>query len=626
MFIQFHRGVCCRLRFFALVQVFCFGTGAVGLVCARPVFVAVLVVSLALAVIFAGRFRGESGQSVNDIEPVRRPTRIITLVFKVLFFSLILWYLWLYARLWQLAYLRPPYDWDGLYYHLPAIQGWVAHGRICWLDNLPDLPFCNGYAMGVEAFTFFMHQVLGHSRLVNACNLWYWPLGFLALVEIAQRIGVRGYWRWITGALFMGSPLLISLSVTCYIDAGVFCTVLAAIASALIVACDERGRTWPALLLFGLSLGLMVGAKGTGVVGAVAIMMITLLARIKSDGVGTLPAWLKRMSLAGLVVVAVGGYWYIRNLIHTGNPIFPIRLEIGALTLCDGYDPVLMLAGNMPEYLQEKPALLRPLFAWLDAAYPTDGKGPVGNLGYIWVAGGLPAAMYLCLRQLLRRQREIAGKNLLTPLILLVCIVVLLFILSPARWWSRMTLCLHALGLPCLVLVLQQSVRNIGRRIWPVGITLLIAGVAGLGVWESNQVLVKESQAGREVTPTGVSYVSSRDFYFDGMSEVPGIEHFFAATKIARTTWAFNGVFLGGILSLPLDAREIIYIKRELDEAAIQELYERGVQWVAWDCYNQWAPPDKQHEEVPPILREIALEELVYETPWKCDLRFLRLQ
>jgi len=84
--------------------------------------------------------------------------------------------------------------------------------------------------MGIEVFTFFMHKILGHSRLVNAGNLWYWPLGFLGLVEIARHIGVRGYWRWLTGTLFLGSPLLISLSVSCYIDAAFLCTMLAAIA------------------------------------------------------------------------------------------------------------------------------------------------------------------------------------------------------------------------------------------------------------------------------------------------------------------------------------------------------------------------------------------------------------
>jgi len=83
---------------------------------------------------------------------------------------------------------------------------------------------------------------------------------------------------------------------------------------------------------------------------------------------------------------------------------------------------------------------------------------------------------------------------------------------------------------------------------------------------------------------------------------------------------------MGGLLSMPLNARKIYAFDRNPDQATIQNLLELGTEWIVWDCYNQWAPVDEKYEEVPKIIQDITLEELVFQTPWECDFRFLRLR
>ena len=166
----------------------------------------------------------------------------------------------------MLAFHRPSYDWDGLYYHLPALNDWVVRGRVAWIDGSPDVPFVN-YPMAVEAHAFLMHQVFRASSLVDALNLWYWPLAFTSVVVLAEGLGVRGPWRWLAGALLAGAPVFVSQSVTSYVDPGFGAAVMAALAAShLLVFSGRRGGGASLALLWGAGLGLVLGAKGSGVV------------------------------------------------------------------------------------------------------------------------------------------------------------------------------------------------------------------------------------------------------------------------------------------------------------------------------------------------------------------------
>jgi hypothetical protein len=577
------------VAFAALVQIACVASAALAIPFDRPRAIVAVALAVVASILFGARFLEPNAKAVSPSSAGAR----------VLAGAAVLWAASLWGRLWILAYHRPPYDWDGLYYHIPAIHEWVARGHIEFLDGFPDLPFVN-YPMAVEANTFLMYEAHRSSRLVDASNLWYWPMAFFAVVVVADRLGVRGAWPWLAGALLAGAPLLVGQSVSCYVDAGFAASVMAGIAASTLFVFPGRegaSRLWLGVL-WGASLGLVLGAKGTGVVLAPVVVLAVL-------GVVSVREAPRREALrawgAGLVVaLAVGGYWYVRNAYNTGNPLYPIQLKLGARVLRPGYDPSDLTRAQLPDWLAQVPAPLRVPFAWLQRDAPIQGYDPIGGLGYLWPVAELPAVIVLLALGLRRGSDPGRGR-----LFFVAGVCFLLLAVQPAPWWARFTLWLHVLGLPFLALGLARV--SAGRTLSRRALALAVAGlVVALAVWESERALSLETARGRASGVEGThesGYLSTLEMLFPGMAEAEGFDRLLNAAKIARSSWGRLGVLLGGALAMPLEKRQIEYLAEPTPEE-IARLRSAGVRWVIWDVLGAG--------EVPRALRDLALEEHVY--------------
>ena len=605
--------------FLALIQVFTLFVGVVRIGFSQPLAVAAAAVSVAAALLFATRFRDANHL---DGAPARRTNRrssdwavrVLGAVVKALAVVAIAWAAWVWLQLWRLASLRPPYDWDGLYYHLPAIHEWVTAGRVSWIGHMPDIPFVN-FPMGVEVTSFFVHHLLQTSRWVNAGNLSYWPLAFVALVVVARRMGVRGVWSWAAGALIVGAPVFVCQSVSCYIDPGFAATVMACIAASCVFVFDakeNRSGWWDASLL-GLTAGLTLGSKGTGLPFAIVVVSVSAL--------GALWVWgskrrllVSRLCVVVAVSLLVGGYWYTRNAILTGNPIYPIQLKVGEKVLIEGWDHVQFNEANLPPWLERYPGPTRMLVSWLQFDRPISGYAPVGGMGYVWLAGAVPAVLLLWLLSIGRRYpgpvRQFAFVTIL---------VLCLLAVQPATWWARFTVWLHALGLPSIALVIYAAAS--ARRVWwRVLAVVVAAGVVVTVVWESGTTLALEWADGRtgEVTSArNATFETSGEYMFPGMADATGFKQFFEAGKIARSPWERYGTLLGGVLAMPLDKREIVVLPMYPTESDIQALGPRGVEWIIWDVLAAGEPPD--------VIRDASTESYQYHPSDDVDFRILRL-
>src|SRR5690606_722083 len=99
------------------------------------------------------------------------------------------------------------------------------------------------------------------------------------------------------------------------------------------------------LALAGIALGIAFGTKLYGFT-AVPILLVgwagaRLLAR---EGWRT--ALLQALAVAGLVAL-FGGIWVVRNAVETGNPAFPVHVEVAGVTIFDAPpDPLRPLIGS----------------------------------------------------------------------------------------------------------------------------------------------------------------------------------------------------------------------------------------------------------------------------------------
>ncbi len=87
-----------------------------------------------------------------------------------------------------------------------------------------------------------------------------------------------------------------------------------------------------------LAFGLFVGTKFVAVPlsAPLAAAALALAWRHRAALVGSIRATAVHGAAFAAIIVASGGFWYLRNLIVAGNPIYPLALNIGGLALLPG--------------------------------------------------------------------------------------------------------------------------------------------------------------------------------------------------------------------------------------------------------------------------------------------------
>lgn len=207
-------------------------------------------------------------------------------------------------------------DWDSLAYHLAVPKLWLNAGHIYFIPSLHQSNFPDSIdALYVWGLTW------GGQQGAKAFSLAILVFGLAAIFGLARaRYGEKTAW-W--SALAFGTiPLVVWESGTAYIDVanGLF-SGLGILFAASYVA-DRKSRD---LWLCAATLGFAVGSKYTGlqtvfVVGVCLTIAGFLCPPKNVDG-------LKGAVLVGLVAVAIASPWYVKNVVNTGNPVYPFFSE-----------------------------------------------------------------------------------------------------------------------------------------------------------------------------------------------------------------------------------------------------------------------------------------------------------
>jgi hypothetical protein len=563
------------------------GLSALGWQCTRPRLLALLLAVVGLAVVVAWKLPSPRLE-------YRRDARVVWWLAAL---SLVAWVVQ-FVRVFHLVLERPVYDWDGLYYHLPAIHGWVQAGRIHWLSGLADIPFANGYSMGAETLGFAVATLTGHGRFVDGSTLFFWPVGLFAVVVFARQVGASPAWSWFAGGCTAQIPSLVALSTTLYVDAAFGIAAWCAVAASVRwFGLQSRSTAWDALLL-GSAMGLAATTKGMGwVLGAVlGVFLLWLWFRSRVSA----PRAILQVTIVFAAVFAVAGYWPLRNTLHTSNPIHPLELRIGEKLLDEGYSPRLMVQQDLPEGWRKWPPPLRPLKSWISFDAPRHGHNAVGGLGILWLALGLPAWVWLSLRRTPSTWPRWLGVFALT-----------LLVLQPGAWWSRFTLWLPGLGLVAAALAFSILAGRRWGRVWVAVAALVFVGA----VFESAAALRWEERQGRD--PNSDAYVSSFDYYFPHFTDRDFAAAFLVAPRIARSPWSRMGTLFGGALCHPLSTREIFATGSAPDSTDIERLRHDGVSWIVWDVI--------ENGEASPALEAAAADTFRYRVGPSTDFQFLRL-
>ncbi len=207
--------------------------------------------------------------------------------------------------------LAPPAAMDATVYHLRAPREIMRAGFWAPMDDV------HAYQPLYVEMLFGEGLVIGGGPLAA---LVHWALGVgatAAAAAWARRLGGRAVWA---AVLFAGTGLYVWEATSSFIDLGL--ALFAALAMFWALQPETRGST----ALAGVFAGLAAGTKFTGGIAAGLI--------------GLAAAWtvwpdrraaLRRLLLIGALTFLVAAPWYLRDLILTGNPIYPLANRLFGL-------------------------------------------------------------------------------------------------------------------------------------------------------------------------------------------------------------------------------------------------------------------------------------------------------
>jgi hypothetical protein len=214
-----------------------------------------------------------------------------------------------------LGAMLPPLDFDVREYHMQVPREWYQQGRITFLEhnvygNMPlgvEILAIPAMAAWPGELDWWWGSMVGKT-LVGCFSI----LTALMLISLGTRFHSRPA-GLAAAVLYLSIPWIGLVSMNGLIEGALGFYLLATFA-ALAAWKPGEGRRWPAVI--GLLAGAAAACKYPGMLWGVlpASLGVLLVARHRAHG----------MLLFSLGVLVGCGGWYLKNLVLTGNPCYPL--------------------------------------------------------------------------------------------------------------------------------------------------------------------------------------------------------------------------------------------------------------------------------------------------------------
>ncbi|MDQ3516360.1 MAG: glycosyltransferase family 39 protein, partial [Gemmatimonadota bacterium] len=268
---------------------------------------------------------------------------------------------------------------DSMGYHLPLAASWLKHSRlVTGPEEALNLFYPGNFELLVR---WLLAPGVAHYAFLAS---FFSAVACVSVVFlIARHLGQPRRVALVSAVCAATFPAVAYLSATGYSD--IFAALALLLAILFLLRWKDGGSTNGTLMLcIGLSLGIAIGTKYSAVAPALVIAAICLADLFRSfrfvDEFRLQRVDTRRLAhqllILGGSVAACSAFWYVRNLVEHGNPVFPVE--------------ALGLRGVSMRYLiPVDPALSNVrnwfLYPWGSFAYRED------DLGAMFAAIVLPA-------------------------------------------------------------------------------------------------------------------------------------------------------------------------------------------------------------------------------------------
>jgi hypothetical protein len=301
-------------------------------------------------------------------------------------------------------------------FHLPNVARWIQQGTFWQLDEFVPYRSFGTYPNTSDVVTLGAILPFRNDFLVRFVNYPFLGITGLATYALGRELRAPAA----TSAL-LTAALLATPAVTLFALQGLADTLMLATFATGLVFLFRHRRTGlkSDLLLAGLGLGISFGTKWYAPAAVIAAITVWAAASLL-ERKPVRAVVLQVATLAGMVAL-LGGFWLLRNLVETGNPVFPLQVKLGGITLFDApRDLNRDLIGFSLSHYVDRPGV------WRSTIWPTY----LHALGWISVAlwAALPVGFALALGRL-RRVKDV-NRNVLVA-VPIAAVIAIVFIFTP---------------------------------------------------------------------------------------------------------------------------------------------------------------------------------------------------
>ncbi|MBN2466851.1 MAG: glycosyltransferase family 39 protein [Deltaproteobacteria bacterium] len=229
------------------------------------------------------------------------------------------WILWssfiLFIGINLLKALLPPHGpTDVLYYHMTLPKLFLAHGALATYPT-----FFPSFFPGNGEILFSLSLLLGGPVLVNLTHFGFVILTVMALYAYAQKYFRKEY-AIVPGILYLTAPVVNSWGTMAY-TGGILSFYLLILCMVLMESSKESNRR--VVLVWGLLTGMALGIKYQALLLIGVLYFCVAVIKVKQ--------WRKTFPLFSMALgigFLVSSPWFLRNVMVTGNPVFPILQDL----------------------------------------------------------------------------------------------------------------------------------------------------------------------------------------------------------------------------------------------------------------------------------------------------------
>ena len=242
-------------------------------------------------------------------------------------------------------------------FHLPNIARWIQDASVWQVDDFIPFRAPGNYPQTGDIFLLGVILPFSNEFLVRFVGLPFLALAGLSIFAAGREMGAS------RGPSALVAAALVSMPAFGYI-------ALRGLADPVMVGTFAAGaffllRAWRTgsgfeLVLAGIGLGLAFGTRWYAVYAVGALVVVWFAASLiagRRDGL------LGRTAVLGVPAALFGGFWLLRNWIESGNPVFPVKVAFGSLTIFDAPpDRYREIEGYSLLHYADSPGVWRTIF------------------------------------------------------------------------------------------------------------------------------------------------------------------------------------------------------------------------------------------------------------------------